>query len=64
MQRKIYLLVTAVIFSIIAILHFLRALFYWPSEIGTLVIPIWVSLLTVIIAVYLVVVALSLSKKK
>ncbi|MBS3085093.1 hypothetical protein J4225_00195 [Candidatus Pacearchaeota archaeon] len=64
MQRKTYLIVTAVIFSLISILHFLRAVFFWPAKIGTLAIPIWVSWLAIIISVYLVSVSLNLLKKK
>lgn len=53
MKTKIYLLTSAVIFTVIVILHLARIFYSWPAAIGFVSVPVWVSYLAVIIAAYL-----------
>jgi hypothetical protein len=43
LSRKIYMMVTATLFLVVAIMHLLRIIFGWQVEIGSLSIPFWVS---------------------
>jgi len=51
MKEKAYLLVSAIIFALIAVLHLIRLVNHWPIQIGTTIVPIWGSWLGLIIAV-------------
>jgi hypothetical protein len=44
MRQRTYLLLTATIFAIVALLHLSRLVFHWPVMIGGWTVPIWVSL--------------------
>ena len=52
-QQKNYLLVTAVIFLIIAVLHLLRIVLGWHAEIGGWTVPMWLSWIAVLVAGFL-----------
>ena len=43
MISKLYLYVTGSIFGLVAIVHLIRLILHWPAQIGTWVIPIWLS---------------------
>ena len=43
MTEKNYLLVSATIFTLVALLHFVRLFTHWSFQIGAISIPIWVS---------------------
>jgi hypothetical protein len=43
MLRRAYLLVTAVIFSLIALLHLVRIIFGWSAMLGSWSVPMWLS---------------------
>ena len=64
MKIKDYSSVTAVIFTLIAILHALRLYSGWAAEIGGWAVPLWVSWVAVIVAIYLAWQGWSFSKKK
>jgi len=49
MKRHI-LAVNTGIFSLIAVLHALRIFFRWPAQIGSFSIPIWLSVIAVLVA--------------
>jgi len=53
MRQRTYSLVTSVLFFLIAILHALRLLRSWQVTIGDVVVPLWVSWIGLVIAVYL-----------
>ena len=53
MAQRTYALVTSVLFFLIAILHALRLLRAWQVTIGDVVVPLWVSWIGLVIAVYL-----------
>jgi hypothetical protein len=47
LTRKTYATVTATLFLVIGIVHFLRIIFGWHAEIGGLNIPFWASWLAI-----------------
>ena len=55
MKTRTYLLISAVIFSIVCLGHLLRIVFGWPLVIGTLDVPMAVSWMGMIITAGLVV---------
>lgn len=54
MQLKTVLGINIVFFSMIGLLHLLRLFFQWPAQIGTRIIPVWLSGLGLVVAVVLV----------
>ena len=50
LNRKTYMMVTATLFLVVAIIHLLRIIFGWSVEIGGLSIPFWASWLGVLVA--------------
>ena len=50
MSRRAYLLTTAVIFSLIALLHLVRIVFGWSAVIGDWSVPMWLSWVGIIVA--------------
>jgi hypothetical protein len=40
---RTYLVVSAMVFGAIALLHLLRLIYSWPAHVGTLVVPVWLS---------------------
>ena len=50
LNRKTYMMVTATLFLVVAIMHLLRIIFGWSVEIGGLSIPFWASWLGVLVA--------------
>ena len=50
MDQPAYNTLTALIFSIVALAHLLRAIFGWQVQIGGVEIPLWVSWLALIVA--------------
>jgi hypothetical protein len=49
MDQRAYNTITAVLFLIMALVHLLRIIFGWPTQIGGLNIPIWVSWLALVV---------------
>ena len=50
LNRKTYMMVTATLFLVVAIVHLLRIIFGWQVEVGGLSIPFWASWLAVLVA--------------
>jgi uncharacterized membrane protein YhaH (DUF805 family) len=50
MNRKSYLLVTAIVFSVIGLLHLLRIILGWEAAIGGWTVPLWLSWLALIVS--------------
>jgi hypothetical protein len=50
MSRRAYLPVTAVTFSLIALLHLVRIVFGWSAAIGGWSVPMWLSWVALIVA--------------
>ncbi len=53
MTQRIFSLVTAVLFFLIALLHAVRLLRGWQATIAGAVVPIWISWIGLAIAAYL-----------
>jgi hypothetical protein len=53
MTPRIFSLITATLFSLIALLHALRLLGGWQVTVGDIVVPLWVSWVGLVIAGYL-----------
>ena len=53
MTQRTFSLITATLFSVIALLHAVRILRGWQVTIGGGVVPIWVSWIGLVIAAYL-----------
>ena len=63
MKQKAFVAVSGTIFAIITFLHLLRLLYGWPAQIGTFVVPMWLSWLSILVAGYLALSAFLLSRK-
>jgi hypothetical protein len=50
MPRRAYLLVSAVIFSLVALLHLARIVFGWSAMIGGWSLPMWLNWVGIIVA--------------
>ena len=62
MNQKIFSLVAAVVFFLVALLHVLRLAYGWSAVIGGWTVPIWVSWAALVIAVFLAYQGFRLSK--
>lgn len=63
MEQKRYFVITGMIFTLIGILHLARIIKGWEAQIGGLVIPMWLSWLAVILALFLAVSGSKLARK-
>ena len=63
MNRNAYLIITGIIFVLVAALHLLRLIYQWPVQIGAVSIPIWASCAGLFIASVLFVWAFLLLRK-
>ena len=62
MSQKAFLTTAGIIFSVIGILHLLRAILGWDAIIGSFSIPAWFSWLGIVVAAFLAYNAFSLSR--
>jgi hypothetical protein len=53
MSQRSYLFVSAVIFSLVFLLHVLRLVYGWSALIGGWMVPIWVSWIGVVVSGFL-----------
>ena len=63
MNTKDYLIVSTIIFALVAVMHLIRLALGWPVVLGMTSIPFWVSLLVVLVSVSLAIWGLSLVRK-
>ena len=64
MKVRTFVLISSVIFGIIAILHLLRVIFVWDAQIGSLNISVWSSWIALIIAGFLSITGFNLIKNR
>lgn len=64
MTAKNYFQVTGVLFAVIGLMHVLRLLFGWDAQIGGFVVPVWLSVVALVVAAYLAWNAFQLGQKK
>lgn len=43
-----YLMISATVFGLIALLHIVRLLLHWPAQVGGWIVPLWVSWIAVL----------------
>ena len=53
MNKNQLLMLGAVIFGVVAVLHLLRSIFSWPARIANFDVPVWFSYIAVVVAGYL-----------
>ena len=49
MSEKNYLLISAIVFALVALLHFVSLFTHWSFQIGTVTVPLWGSWLGLLI---------------
>jgi hypothetical protein len=49
MSEKNYILISAAIFTLVALLHFVRLFTHWSFQIGAMTVPLWGSWLGLLI---------------
>ncbi len=64
MTQGAFLLMSSVIFALIALLHALRLLYGWNVAIGEWTVPVWVSAVGFLLAGYLALQGLLLKRKQ
>ena len=63
MNTKAYLIVSTFIFAVVAVMHLLRLVLGWSVVLGMTSIPLWVSLLAVLVSASVAVWGLSLMRR-
>ena len=63
MNTKAYLIVSTVIFAFVALMHLIRLTLGWSVMLGMTTIPLWVSLLAVLVSVSLAIWGLALVRR-
>ena len=53
MDRRLYCVITGIIFIIIVFLHLLRIIYGWVAVIGDWTVPQWISWVALVVAGYL-----------
>lgn len=57
---RAYLVVTAILFGAVALAHLLRLVYGWPVQLGAEVVPMWISVIGLLVAGGLCIWALAL----
>ena len=63
MSQKTFSFVVGLIFLLIAVMHFLRLAFKWEMVLNGWSVPMWVSAVAILIAVYLAFEGLKLGRR-
>jgi hypothetical protein len=63
MNTKAYLIVSTVIFGLVAVMHLLRLALGWSVVLGMTSVPLWVSLLAVLVSASVAIWGLSLVRR-
>lgn len=63
MNQKSFSTIVGVVFSLIAILHLLRAVYGWEAVIGGWAMPLWASWVALVAALYFAYTSFRLAKK-
>jgi hypothetical protein len=63
MNTKAYLIVSTIIFSLVAVMHLLRLVLGWSVMLGMTSIPLWVSLLAVLVSASVAIWGMSLVRR-
>jgi hypothetical protein len=63
MNTKAYLIVSTVIFAVVAVMHLLRLVLGWSVVLGMTSVPLWVSMLAVLVSASVAIWGLSLMRR-
>jgi hypothetical protein len=63
MNTKDYLIVSTIIFAVVAVMHLLRLVLGWSVVLGMTSVPFWVSLLAILVFASLAIWGLSLVRR-
>ena len=63
MKTTSYLLVSAILFAVVAIVHLFRLVAGWPVMLGATMVPLWVSVLAVLVTGAIAIWGFSLLRK-
>jgi hypothetical protein len=50
MKTKGYLIVSTLIFAVVAVMHLMRIVLGWSAQVGTFNVPFWMSILAVLVS--------------
>lgn len=62
MNKSSYIQITGTIFAVLAIAHVLRLLYGWEAVIAGFAVPMWLSIIAILVAGYLAYTAWSMKK--
>ena len=62
MTKSNFVLIDSVMFTLLGLAHLVRALMGWEITVGSYVVPVWLSWVSILIALYLGVQGFMLSK--
>jgi hypothetical protein len=63
MNTKAYLIVSTFIFTVVAVMHLLRLVLGWSVVLGMTSIPLWVSMLAVLVSASVAIWGLALMRR-
>jgi len=63
MNTKAYLIVSTIIFAVVAVMHLLRLVLGWSVVLGMTSVPLWVSMLAVLVSASVAIWGLSLMRR-
>jgi hypothetical protein len=63
MNTKAYLIVSTFIFAVVAVMHLLRLVLGWSVVLGMTSIPLWVSMLAVLVSASVAIWGLALMRR-
>jgi hypothetical protein len=63
MNTKAYLIVSTLIFAVVAVMHLLRLVLGWSVVLGMTSVPLWVSMLAVLVSASVAIWGLSLMRR-
>ncbi len=63
MTTKSYMIVSTLIFALVALMHLIRITQGWPILLGTMTVPLWVSVLALLVFALVALWGISLIQK-
>jgi len=63
MKTKAYLIVSTLIFAFVAVMHLIRLALGWSAQVGTFSVPLWMSLLALLVSASVAIWGLSLMRR-
>jgi predicted anti-sigma-YlaC factor YlaD len=63
MKTKAYLIVSTMIFALVGLVHLLRFVMGWSAQVGTWSVPLWMSLLAVLVSLSIALWGVTLARR-